>query len=76
MEEQGLNEAGGDSPGRSIGDKGRRWTGSWPPLHKAAPHTHSLGRVVRMTGRSAESRASGHHPREGMTPSRYRTLRG
>lgn len=60
--EQGLDKGHGDSPGRSIGDKGWSWTGSWHPLHKAAPHTHSLGRVARMTGWSAESRVSGHHP--------------
>lgn len=75
--EQGLDKVGGgDSPGRSIGDKGWSWTGSWPPLRKTAPHTHSLGRVARMTGWSAESRVSGHHPREGMTPSRHWVLQG
>lgn len=64
------------SSGRSIGDKDWSWTGSWPPPHKAAPHTHSLGRVPRMTGWSAESRAGRHHPREGMTPGRFWTLWG
>lgn len=30
------------SSGRSTGDKGWSWTGSWPLPRKAAPHTHSL----------------------------------
>lgn len=75
-EEQGPGKGWRDSPGRSIGDKDWSWTGSWPPPHKAAPHTHSLGRVPRMTGWSAESRAGRHHPREGMTPGRFWTLWG
>lgn len=76
QEEQGLGKGAGDSPGRSTGDKGWSWTGNWPLPRKAAPHTHSLGRVARKTGQSTESKLGGHHPGEGMTPSRYGTLWG